>query len=71
MRGSLILDKLVKGVENVRMEHTRSNTLLLDKDITRQEVVWALGRLKGKAAPRKDAMTSERINSVILVDFGQ
>ena len=31
------------------------NILLLDEEITRQELVWALGSLKGKAAPGKDA----------------
>ena len=45
----------------------QSNNLLLD--ITRQEVMWALVRLKGKAAPGKDGLMAEIIN-VILVDFG-
>ena len=45
------------------------NILLLDEEITRQELVWALGSLKGKAAPGKDGLTTEMINNVILVDF--
>ena len=32
-------------------------------------MVWALGRLKGKAAPGKDGLTAGMINNVILVDF--
>ena len=32
-------------------------------------MVWALGRLKGKAAPGKDGWMAEMINSVNLVDF--
>ena len=44
------------------------NILLLDEEITRQELVWALERLKGKAAPGKDGLVTEMIN-VILVDF--
>ena len=35
--------------------------------LRRQEVVWALGRLKGKAAPGKDGLTAEMV--VNLVDF--
>ena len=45
------------------------NILLLDEEITRQELVWALGSLKGKAAPGKDGLVTEMINNVILVDF--
>ena len=49
--------------------NTQSNTSLLDEDITMWDVVWALGRLKGKVAPGKDGLTAEMINNVILVDF--
>ena len=58
-----------KGGREMSKWYKQSNTLLLDEDITRQEVVWALGRLKGKAAPGKDGLTAEMINNIILVDF--
>ena len=50
-----------------RAEHNKqSNTSLLDEDIMRQEGVWALGRLKGTAAPGNDGLM---MNNVRLVDF--
>ena len=60
-----------KGGREMSERNMQSNTLLLDEDITREEfkVVWALGRLKGKAVSGKDALMAEMINNVILVDF--
>ena len=58
-----------KGCRETSKLNTQSNSSLLDEDITRREVVWALGRLKGKAAPGKDGLTAEMINNIILVDF--
>ena len=57
LEGILNVGQPSKGGETSE-QNKRSYTLLLDEDITRQEVVWALGRLKGKAAP-----------GIILVDF--
>ena len=31
--------------------------------------MWTLGRLKGKAAPGNDGLTTEMINNVFLVNF--
>ena len=31
--------------------------------------MWALGRLKGKAAPSKEGRMAEMINNITLVDF--
>ena len=57
-------------VEREATEQNRqSNTLPLDEDITRQEVVWALGRLKSNAAPGKDGLTAEMVDKDILVEF--
>ena len=58
-----------KGCRETSKLNMQSNSSLLDEDITRREVVWALGRLKGKAAPGKDGLTAEMINNIILVDF--
>ena len=45
-----------KGGREMSKCNKQSNTLLLDEDITGQEVVCALGRLKGNAAPGKDGL---------------
>ena len=58
-----------KGGREMSEKNKQSNTLLLDEDITRQELVWALRRWKGKAAPGKDGPTAAMINNVILVEF--
>ena len=38
-------------------------------DITREEVVQALGRLKQKAAPGRDGLSTEMVCCDVLVDF--
>ena len=69
LEGILNVGQPSKGGRETSEQNKRSYTLLLDEDITRQEMVWALGRLKGKAAPGKDGLTAEMINNIILVDF--
>ena len=67
--GILNVGQTSKGGRETCKWNKQSNTSLLDEDITQQEVVWALGRLKGKAAPCKDGLVTEMINNVILVDI--
>ena len=57
-----------KGGGETSEQNMQNNTLLLDEDIMRQEVMWVLGRLKGKAALEGDGLTAEMINNDILVD---
>ena len=42
---------------------------LVNADITREEVVQALGRLKQKAAPGRDGLSAEMMCCDVLVDF--
>ena len=58
-----------EGEREATEQNKQSNTSLLDEDITRQEVVWALGRLKSNAAPGKDGLTAEMVDKDILVEF--
>ena len=58
-----------EGEREATEQNKQSNTLLLDEDIMRQEVVWALGRLKSNAAPGKDGLTAEMVDKDIMVGF--
>ena len=40
---------------------------LLGEEITREEVVWALRKLKVKATTGKDGITADKINGEVLV----
>ena len=50
-------------------EEVGSGFELLNKAMTREEVVQALAGLKRKAAPGSDGLTAEMIDSKVLVDF--
>ena len=58
-----------EGEREATEQNKQSNTLPLDEDITRQEVVWALGMLKSNAASGKDGLTAEMVDKDILVEF--
>ena len=42
---------------------------LVNADITKEEVVLALGRLKRKAVPGRDGLSAEMVCCDVLVDF--
>ena len=48
--------------ERVLRGQGKQNNSLLNEDLTMQEVVWALGKLKRKAAPGRDGLTAEMIS---------
>ena len=58
-----------EGEREATEQNKQRNTLPLGEDITRQEVVWALGRLKSNAAAGKDDLTAETVDKDILVEF--
>ena len=66
-----MLDNLVKGVEKCQNGTCRVTPYSLMKTLRGRnfKVVWALGKLKGKAVSGKDGLMAEMINNVILVDF--
>ena len=43
--------------------------VLLGEDITREEVVWALCKLKVKATAGRDGITAEMMNREVLVEL--
>ena len=45
----------------------KQNNSLLNEDLTMQEVVWALVKLKRKAAPGRDGLTAEMISKDVLL----
>ena len=55
-----------RGLEN---SEAASQFRLLDEDIVKEEVVQALGGLKGKVAAGANGLTAEMVRCDILVDF--
>ena len=52
--------------ERVLRGQGKQNNSLLKEDLTMQEVVWALEKLKRKAAPGRDSLTAEMISKEVL-----
>ena len=53
--------------ERVLRGQVKQNNSLLNEDLTMQEVMWALGILKRKAAPGRDGLTAEMISKEVLL----
>ena len=60
MRDNLVGERVLRG-------QGKQNNSLLNEDLTMQEVVWALGKLKRKAAPGRDGLTVEMISKEVLL----
>ena len=61
-----------KGVEEVhggRKRFGNEGNGLLGEEITREEVVWALRKLKVKATTGKDGITADKMNGEVLVEL--
>ena len=53
--------------ERAIRDQGKQNNSLLNEDLTMQEVMWALGKLKGKAVPGRDGLTAEMISKEVLL----
>ena len=68
-----LLNGREEGVEEVHDGRERSGNKgdgLLGEDITREEVVWALRKLKVKAAAGKNGITAEMMNKRYWRSYG-
>ena len=66
---SIERDEEVEEVHGERERFDNKESGLLDEDISREEVVWALRRLKVKATVRKDGITAGMMNREVLVEL--